>query len=181
MLSRYMYLNDDSVHDWTLYQAALKATNEITYYVRNRLTRHRDGAVCFALYRNNEHRVTSSLQQICLEGASDMLVTSLITSNVQNDRFIANILASVQHSTIRAIAYNIFAETVPSALLFSAAISSVVDYYADPSRREDLERLVQLSTIITEGGPNGALMKLIDDALSKSLATSHLILKPNRK
>lgn len=110
-----------------------------------------------------------------------MLVTSLITSNVQNDRFIANVLASAQHSTIRAITHNIFAETVPSALLFSAAISTVVDYYADPGRREDLERLVQLSAIITEGGANGALMKLIDDALSKSSVTSHLILKPTRK
>lgn len=110
-----------------------------------------------------------------------MLVTSFITSNVQNGRFIANLLASLQHSTIRTVAYNLFAETVPSALLFSAAISTVVDHYADPSRKDDLEKLMKLSAIAEKDGRNGALMKLIDDALSRSSATSHLMLKTHER
>ncbi|KAG8221573.1 heme peroxidase [Butyriboletus roseoflavus] len=161
-VTRYIYLSDDPVCDWTLYQAALKATNEIMYYLRNRLKRHSEGT-------------------ISLEGASDVLVTSVITSNVQNDRFIANILARIKHSTIRTIAYNIFVETVPSALLFSAAISTVVDYYTDPSRKDDLEKLIKLSAIAEKDGRNGALMKLIDDALSRPSATSRLMLKAHQR
>ncbi|KAH0828618.1 heme peroxidase [Lanmaoa asiatica] len=146
-VTRYMYLNDDPVHDWTLYQAALKATNEIMYYLRNRLERHSGGI-------------------ISLGSASDILVTSLVTSNVQNDRFIADVLASAKHSTIQNIAYSIFAEIVPSALMFSACISSVVDYYADPSREKELGKLIKLSKLTKKDDRTGALMKLIDDALT---------------
>lgn len=135
----------------------------------------------FRTVPNGAHRMTSSLQQVSLEGASDMLVTLFITNNAQNDRFVASILASAQHSTIRAIAYSIFAATVPSALLFSAAISSVVDYYAAPGREEDLKRLIRLSTITTDGGTNGALMRLIDDALSMSFAIPRLIFEARQK
>ncbi|KAF8551616.1 heme peroxidase [Imleria badia] len=161
-VTRYVYLNDDPVRDWTLYQAALKATNDIMYYLCNRLKRHSDGT-------------------ISLGGATDVLVTSLITSNVQNDRFIAKVLTSVKHSTIQTIAYNIFAETVPSALLFSAAISSVVDYYADPSRADELQKLIQLSTAATGDRVDEALMRFIAHALSKSSATPHLTLEAHQK
>lgn len=110
-----------------------------------------------------------------------MLITSIITNNVQNDRFIANVLESAKHSNIQTIAYNIFAETVPSALLFSAAISCVVDYYADPSRKEKLQKLIQLSTTATEDATDDALMKFIDGALGRSPVTSFLILEAHQK
>lgn len=109
-------------------------------------------------------------QQISLACASDILVTSILSSNVQNDRFISNILENSKHSDMQAIAYNVFAETVPSALLFSAAISSVVDYYADPRRKEELQKLVQLITTAKDA-TDGALMKFIDDALAGSPIT----------
>lgn len=181
MLPRYVYLNHDPVHDWTLYQTALKATDEIMYYLCNRLKRHSDGTVCFALYQSNEHRVTNSLQQISLGGAADMLVT-LITSNVQNDGFIAKALAlaSAEHVTLHTLAYNIFAETVPSALLFSTAISSVVDYYADPSRKDELQKLIQLSTA-TGDDTDHALMRFIAPVLGRSLAACHLTLEAHEK
>ncbi|KAF8443793.1 heme peroxidase [Boletus edulis BED1] len=131
-VTRYVYLNDNPVHDWTLYRAALKATNGIMRYLRNRLKRHSDG-------------------KFSLGGAADMLVTSLITGNVQNDRFIAKVLEGVKQPDIETIAYSIFAETVPSALLFSATISSVVDYYADPGRKDELQKLIQLSTAPGDG------------------------------
>lgn len=110
-----------------------------------------------------------------------MLVTSLITSNVQNDQFIVEVLSSAKNSSIQAIAYNIFAEAVPSALLFSAAISSVVDYYADSSRKDELQRLVQLSTAAAGDGTDHALMMLINHALSKSSSISHLTLETHQE
>ncbi|KAI9456431.1 heme peroxidase, partial [Boletus coccyginus] len=148
-VTRYIYLNDDPVHDWTLYQAALNATNEIMYYLCNRLKRHSDGT-------------------ISLGGAADMVVTSLITSNVQNDSFIAGVLAVAPNSTIQTLAYDIFAETIPSALLFSAAISSVVNYYAEPSRKDKLQNLVHLSTAATgNDDTDRALMRFIVEALMR--------------
>lgn len=110
-----------------------------------------------------------------------MVVTSLITNNVQNDQFIAKVLTSVEHSTIQTIGCNIFAETVPSALLFSAAISSVVNYYADPSRANESQKLIHLSTVPTADGIDDALMKSIVHALSESSATSHLALEAHHK
>ncbi|KAF8132273.1 heme peroxidase [Boletus edulis] len=146
-VTRYVYLNDNPVHDWTLYRAALKATNEIMRYLRNRLKRHSDG-------------------KFSLGGAADMLVTSLITGNVQNDRFIAKVLEGVKQPDIETMAYSIFAETVPSALLFSATISSVVDYYADPGRKDELQKVIQLSTAPGDGTEH-ALMKFISRALTR--------------
>lgn len=110
-----------------------------------------------------------------------MLVTSVITNNVQNDRFIANVLESAKHSSIQTIAYSIFAEAVPSALLFSAAISSVVDYYAGSNGKEKLEELIRLCTATTEGATNDALMKFIDEALGRFPATSPLTLEAYQK
>ncbi|KAF8132277.1 heme peroxidase [Boletus edulis] len=146
-VTRYVYLNDNPVHDWTLYRAALKATNGIMHYLRNRLKRHSDG-------------------KFSLGGAADMLVTSLITGNVQNDRFIAKVLEGVKHPDIETMPYSIFAETVPSALLFSATISSVVDYYAAPGRKDELQKLIQLSTAPGDGTEH-ALMKFISRALTR--------------
>jgi linoleate 10R-lipoxygenase len=110
-----------------------------------------------------------------------MMLVTLITSNVQNDGFISKVLANAEHSTIHTLAYNIFAETVPSALLFSAAISSVVDYYADPSRKDELQELIQLSTAVAGDGTDHALMRFIAPVLGKSSATSHLTLEAHQK
>lgn len=122
-----------------------------------------------------------TLQQISLGAVADLLVTTLITSNVQNDRVLSRALASAKHSSIQSIAYNIFAETVPSALLFSAAIASVVDYYADPSRKDELQKLIQLSTTAPADSADPSLLKLIAHALSKSLSTFRLIVETYRK
>lgn len=111
-----------------------------------------------------------------------MVVTSLITSNVQNDSFIAGVLAAAPNSTIQTLAYDIFAETIPSALLFSAAISSVVNYYAEPSRKDKLQNLVHLSTAATRNDDTDrALMRFIAEALSRSSATFHLTPESHQK
>lgn len=109
------------------------------------------------------------------------MLATLITSNVQNDGFIAKVLANAEHSTIHTLAYNIFAETVPSALLFSAAISSVVDYYTDPSRKDDLQELIQLSTAVAGDSTDHALMRFIAPVLGMSSAASHLTLEAHQK
>lgn len=111
-----------------------------------------------------------------------MLVTSLITSNVQNDGFIAKVLAVAKNPTTQTLAHEIFAETVPSALLFSAAISSVVNYYAEPSRKDKLQDLIHLSTAATgDDDTDRALMRFIVEALSMSSATFHLTLESHQK
>ena len=111
-----------------------------------------------------------------------MLVTSIITNNVQNDQFIADVLKRAKHSDIQTIAYSVFAETVPSALLFSATISSVVDHYADPSRKREMQQLVQLSTTVTkEGKVDDGLMRLIDEALSRCSAIPLWVLEAHQK
>ncbi|KAF9219282.1 heme peroxidase [Gyrodon lividus] len=148
-VTRYVYLNNDPVYDWTMHEAALEATNEIMYYLRNRLSRHSNGI-------------------ISLGGASDVLVASVITSNVRNDRFISRILSATQNCDIQTVASSIFDETVPSALLFSAALSSVIEYYSDPNRGEELHKLIQLSTDVTKDRTND-IMNFVDRALARRL------------
>ncbi|KAF8841489.1 heme peroxidase [Paxillus ammoniavirescens] len=148
-VTRYIYLNNDPVYDWTMHKAALEATNEIIHYLRNRLIRHSKGV-------------------ISLKGASDVLVASVMTSNVQNDKFIAKVLSATKHYDIQTVACSIFDETVPSALLFSAALSSVVEYYSDPCRKEELQKLIQLSTDATKDHM-GDIMGFVDRALDGKL------------
>ncbi|KAG9311348.1 heme peroxidase [Chiua virens] len=138
-VTRYMYLNDKPDHDWTLYQAALKAADEIMLYLCNRLKRHKNGLI--------------SLASTC-----DFLITS--------------VLASERQSSVQSIACSIFSKTVPSALLFSLAISSVIEYYADPVRKEELEKLIQLCTATSKDpGTNGTLlMRMIEVGMNGSLA-----------
>ncbi|KIK81042.1 hypothetical protein PAXRUDRAFT_833129 [Paxillus rubicundulus Ve08.2h10] len=168
-VTRYIYLNDDPVCDWSMHEAALEATNDIIHYLRNRLIRHSKGVVRLTIPRTDQRgSVLTPLRQVSLKGASDILVASVMTSNVQNDKFLAKILSATKHCDIQTVARSIFDETVPSALLFSAALSSVVEYYSAPYRAEELQKLVQLSTDATKDR-TGDILDLVDRALGGRL------------
>ncbi|KIJ60758.1 hypothetical protein HYDPIDRAFT_116812 [Hydnomerulius pinastri MD-312] len=148
-VTMYLYLNYDLANDWTVREAALKATNEVMHYLRNRLTRHSNGI-------------------ISLGGASDLLVVSVMARNVQNDQLIAKVLSATKDYDLTTIAYSIFEETVPSALLFSAALASVVEYYSQPNRKEEMQKLIELCTDATKDRTDD-ILNFIDRALSRRL------------
>ncbi|KAH7890391.1 heme peroxidase [Phlebopus sp. FC_14] len=147
-VARYLYFNDDVAYDWTLREKAVKATNEIMYYLHARLTRLNDGIVSLA-------------------GACDLVRSSILTSNIHNDGLLTNILLEGKQWDLNNIAYTMFEETVPSTVLFSAVLASVVNYYSHASQERELQKLVELCTDTTRN-PKDDILAFINRALAKA-------------
>ncbi|KAH7919845.1 heme peroxidase [Leucogyrophana mollusca] len=129
-VSRYLYFNREPAHDWMLHKKATEAADQIMQPLQAHLRRLSDGIASPA-------------------GLYDFILTEFTGKNMQCNAFFSRILSSSKHLTIEEIACGIFAETIPSAALFSAALASVVDFYLQKGQKTSLDQLVKLCATVT--------------------------------
>ncbi|KAH7911753.1 heme peroxidase [Hygrophoropsis aurantiaca] len=125
-VSRYLFLNEEPALDWMLKRKAIDATNRIIQHIRGHLHRLNDGIVSPATFY-------------------DYILTGVTGKNAQSNALLSKILASYKQLGIDGTADIIFAEAIPSAALFSAALTSVIDFYLTPGQEKGLGELVTLS------------------------------------